>query len=183
MGFDAWEGQLVRLRAMRPDDAEVLLEHSRDGEAQLAAGGGIQFPISVESVRRWIEETAKAPPDADDAQLLIETIAGDLVGGINPHHCNSRFGTFAYGVTVFREHWRNGYASEAIQLVLGHFFDERRYQKCTVSVYSFNEASLLLHRDLGFKEEGRLRRMIYAHGTHHDEVFLGITADEFVEST
>ncbi|GAA4035669.1 hypothetical protein GCM10022247_71650 [Allokutzneria multivorans] len=58
-------------------------------------------------------------------------------------------------------------------------FDERRYQKCGVSVHSFNDGSLALHRKLGFTEEGRMRRQVFAGGTHHDAALFGITAEEF----
>lgn len=50
-------------------------------------------------------------------------------------------------------HWRRGYASDAICIVLRYYFEELRYQKCTVSVYDFNESSLRLHEWLGFQVE------------------------------
>ena len=68
--------------------------------------------------------------------------ASTSTASANTHTCDARQGTFRYGVAIRREHWRRGYASEAIRLVLAYFFRELRYQKLTSMVYSFNERSL-----------------------------------------
>jgi RimJ/RimL family protein N-acetyltransferase len=88
-----------------------------------------------------------------------------------------------YGLAILPDHQRHGYATEAIRLVLRYYFQERRYQKVTVEVYSFNEPSILLHQALGFTLEGRLRRMIYTEGTYHDVLMFGLTDDEFEASS
>lgn len=66
-----------------------------------------------------------------------------------------------------------------IMTVLRHYFFELRYQKATIFVYSFNEASVNLHKKLQFVEEGRLRNMIYTNGAFYDEIYFGITKEEF----
>jgi RimJ/RimL family protein N-acetyltransferase len=63
--------------------------------------------------------------------------------------------------------------------VLRYFFHELRYQKATVHIYDFNTPSIKLHESLGFKHEGRLRRMCFTNGDYHDDVLMGLTAEEF----
>ncbi|HEX5943871.1 MAG TPA: GNAT family protein, partial [Anaerolineales bacterium] len=63
--------------------------------------------------------------------------------------------------------------------VLRYYFRELRYQKVTIMIYSFNERSIRLHEKLGFKLEGRLRRMVYTNGTFYDELFFGMIIEEF----
>lgn len=60
-----------------------------------------------------------------------------------------------------------------------YYFHELRYQKVTAIVYSFNGRSQRLHESLGFTLEGRLRRMAYTNGTLHDELYFGLTREEF----
>ena len=38
------------------------------------------------------------------------------------------------------------------------------------------------HSELGFREEGRLRRMVYTGGAYHDWIMLGMTREEFEEA-
>ena len=51
----------------------------------------------------------------------------------------------------------------------------------TVTIFSFNEPSVRLHERLGFQLEGRIRRMAYTGGVHHDALIYGMTAEEFTE--
>jgi RimJ/RimL family protein N-acetyltransferase len=50
----------------------------------------------------------------DEFRWIIEDRDGEFVGTINSHTCDPRSGTFQYGIAIRREHWRQGYASEAI---------------------------------------------------------------------
>ncbi len=178
MANNIWQGEKVRLRAVDPGDWELFQRWDQDTDvARLCYW--IPFPRCPEGTRKMANDTALAEPKGDDFNWIIETLDGEAVGTFDTHRCDHRHGTFEYGITIAREHWNHGYASDAIRLVLTYFFGELRYQKCTVHIYDFNPASLHLHEKLGFSHEGRLRRMIYTEGAYHDELVLGITAEEF----
>lgn len=176
---NVWQGKLVRLRGVEPEDWEVLYRWSLDTELDQLSSGMV-FPPSKEYYKKWTAElAARDPSDSPVYRWMIENDTGEVVGTINTHSCNPRNGTFGYGLGINRPHWRMGYATEAIWLVLRFFFHELGYQKVNASVYAFNEASLALHRNLDFKEEGCLRRMIYTEGKYHDEIHFGMTREEF----
>jgi len=177
----AWQGKLVRLRAVEPGDWQDFSDWDADTEFA-RYDYHIWFPLSREALRKWTEELATAEAKNHEYRWVIETPAGELAGTLNTHTCDPRVGSFRYGVAIRREHWRKGYATEAIRLVLTYFFRELRYQKVTVELYEFNSASLALHRKLGFREEGRLRRTAYTDGRYYDEFLLGMTVEEFEES-
>jgi RimJ/RimL family protein N-acetyltransferase len=63
--------------------------------------------------------------------------------------------------------------------LLRYGFQERRHQKCDSACTHDNEASLRLHRKLGFVEEGRRRRQWFFDGRYHDDILFGMTAEEF----
>lgn len=174
-----FQGELVRLRAVEPGDWEFHYQWDRASTDAGRLTDEIWFPSSTVGAKAWAEKEAQRGTQNDAFRFQIEMLDGVLVGTINTHSCNGRNGTFGYGLAVHPNHRRKGCASEAIRLVLGFYFRERRYQKCTVSVYSFNEASQGLHERLGFTLEGRLRRMIYTGGAFHDELLYGITHEEF----
>ena len=179
--MNTWQGTRVRLRAVEPADAETHFLWNQDSEMPR----GLDYvwpPASRESVRRWAERTATEPPKGDELNFEIEDLEGTVVGNLCTHHCDRRTGCLSYGVAIRREHQCKGYASEAIFLVLRYFFEELRYQKVTVQVYSFNTPSIRLHERLGFQLEGRLRRTVYTHGRHYDELVYGMTVEEFREA-
>jgi RimJ/RimL family protein N-acetyltransferase len=173
-----WQGQQVRLRAVEPGDWEAFFAWGADPEIARDCYY-IPFPQSRERAQKWAAEVATAEPKDDAFRWVIETLDGMPVGTLNTYSCDRRNGTFGYGLAIAREHWRKGYAAEAIRVVLGYYFRELRYQKCTVHVYAFNEPSIHLHEKLGFQLEGRLRRTIFTDGMYHDELVFGITAEEF----
>lgn len=174
-----FQGQLIRLRAMEPTDWEEFHKHDRESTDPGYFTDEVWFPASTRVSQDWAEREAKHGPVKDEFRFAIERLDGALVGTLNTHTTNPRCGTFRYGLGLFPEHQRKGYASDAIRLVLRYFFQERRYQKCNVEVYAFNTVSIRLHEALGFTLEGRLRRMIYTGGEFHDALIYGMTREEF----
>lgn len=178
MSTNFWQGSRVRLRAIEPADWEAFFTWNLDSEMARRLYF-VPLPQSKEAIQRWAETTARKEPDSDNCFLVIESLAGAMAGSISTHRCDRRQGTFAYGIAVRPEHQRQGFASEAIRLLLRYYFRELRYQKVIASVYGFNEPSARLHESLGFQLEGRLRRMIYTAGQFYDELIYGLTAEEF----
>lgn len=173
-----WQGERVRLRAIELEDWEIFNQWDLDSETARDCYH-IPFPKSQEAARKWAHELSLAEPQNDVFRFVIENLAGEVVGTLNTHGCDARNGTFRYGLAIRSEYQRQGYASEAIRLVLHYFFQELRYQKVIVDIYAFNQASLKLHERLGFVHEGCLRRMYFTGGQYHDLIVLGMTAEEF----
>lgn len=176
--MNIWQGAHSQLRAIEPSDAEWFFEWNHDSDTARMVDF-VWPPGSLEAAKKWAQEMATRKPDGDRLDLVIETLAGTLVGVINAHHCDRRTGAFKYGVAIRQEFRRKGYASEAVLLLLRYFFDELRYQKVTVDVYSNNPASAHLHERLGFQLEGRVRRVVFTQGRHYDLLLYGMTVEEF----
>jgi RimJ/RimL family protein N-acetyltransferase len=173
-----WEGKLVRLRAVEPEDWQAFYDWDLDSEGGRMVDF-VWFPGSKERHKKQAADLAVAEVKNDEMVWAIETLDGEFVGAIDTHACNRRVGTFEHGLGIRREHWRKGYASEAILLVLRHMFHELRYQKVNAHVFEYNEPSRQLHLKLGFQQEARLRRMLYTNGRFYDELIFGLTAEEF----
>jgi RimJ/RimL family protein N-acetyltransferase len=176
-----WQGELVRLRGVEPDDWEAFMRFDQDSD-DMRSGGMLFPPRSAEGYRCWAREEAEKRPDLrnDDFNLAIESLAEKcMVGSIGTHLSDRRAGTFGCGLGIGREFQRRGFGSEAVVLLLRYMFAERRFQKCNVGVYAYNTASLGLFAKLGFVEEGRRRRAEFMGGRYHDEVLLGVTVEEF----
>jgi RimJ/RimL family protein N-acetyltransferase len=175
-----WQNEKVHLRALEPEDAELFFRWNMDSERARRLDF-VWPPHSLASVRKWVEEQSHKQLEADTFRWIIENTEGVAVGSIDSHYCNPHTGTFSYAIDVATEHQRQGYAAAAILLVLKYYFEELRYQKVTVPVHSYNQASIRLHQKLGFQEEGRLRRMGYTNGAYFDVLWFGTTKEEFAE--
>ncbi len=173
-----WQGRKVRLRALEPGDADFFYRMNEDTE--IARMLWYVWPHqSLAAVRRWVEKSSTEEVKDDRMDFVILDESGKPVGQIGSHTTDRRVGSFRYGISLLRERRGRGYAAEAVYLLLRYFFDELRYQKCTATVYSNNPASLRFHEKMGFTLEGRLRRVVFTGGEFHDELYYGMTVEEF----
>ncbi len=174
-----WQGKTIRLRAIEPSDWETYFAWDQD-EEQTRALYFIPFPPSQASVKRFAEEATAKSPEGDDFRFVIENSEKEVVGDITTHHCDQRNGNFSWGINIKQEHRRKGYAMEALLIVMRYYFQELRYQKVTISIHSFNEASVRLHERLGFQQEVCIRRTVFTRGQYFDELIYGLTIEEYV---
>ena len=143
MGRNEFEGKKVRLRAVEPEDAERWFASALDTDLDRWADQ-THLPYARAVYRQRAEEASKRPED-DNAVLTIETLDGVAVGGLTVETPNRRAGVLSFGIGIDRDHWRKGYATEALELVLRFYFRELRYQKVESGIYAFNAPSLRFH--------------------------------------
>lgn len=174
-----WQGEKVRLRPMRVEDAEQRFTASLDSPARQLLQIGIELPTSVELERSFLEKYAACKDTDGEIMFAVETVDGVNVGGISLHGRDDKNGLFSFGIIIGREHRRKGYAEDAARILLKYGFRERRYQKCNSVCAHTNDGSIALHKKLGFAEEGRRRRQMFFSGQYYDEVLFGMTREEF----
>lgn len=163
---------------VEPQDWEGFQDLARN-TLDVRNAGLVTPPRSAEGFRAWTAERAGRPPGGEAFRLVVESLADRaFAGSVTVGETDSCAGRFRMGIGISRAYRRRGYAAEAAGLLLTYMFGEQRYHKCEVEVHAFNDASIALHRGLGFVEEGRLRQHEFFAGGHHDVVVLGITAAE-----
>jgi RimJ/RimL family protein N-acetyltransferase len=174
-----WQGEKVRLRPLSLEDAEHGFARSLDTPTRQLLQCGVELPTSLDLQRTSLERYVGCK-EADGVIVFgIETLGGAYAGGISLHSQDEKNGLFSFGVVIDREHRGQGYAADAVRILLRYGFWERRYQKCDSACLHTNEASIRMHEKLGFLEEGRRRRQVFLNGAYHDEVLFGMTREEF----
>ncbi len=174
-----WQGKLVRLSGMCEEDAELAFLERLDSPARQLLQGGIELPTTVESQRESIAKYTDCR-DADGLVLFtIRNLSDQRVGVLSLHSRDQKNGVFSFGVSISLPHRKQGYAEDAVRLLMKYCFWEQRYQKCNSACLHTNTASIRLHEKLGFLHEGCRRRVCFMNGQYYDEVLFGITREEF----
>lgn len=177
-----WQGKKIRLRGIKKDDWEEWLDDLEDSNANRLLSWGLELPKSPEIAKSIFSEWADFKDTSKRILFSIETLNGELVGGINIHSQDMKNGTFSFGIRINRKHRGKGYGAEALRILLRYGFYELRYQKCNSGCVHINEGSIKLHKSVGFIEEGRQRRTIYMNGQYYDHILFGLTREEFEEN-
>ncbi|MBD3196332.1 MAG: GNAT family N-acetyltransferase [Candidatus Lokiarchaeota archaeon] len=79
------------------------------------------------------------------------------------------------------EYWRQGYATEATELLLRYAFNELNLNKITATIYSPNIGSYICAEKVGLKLEARLEKDAYIEGKYVDNLIYRIFKDEWIE--
>jgi RimJ/RimL family protein N-acetyltransferase len=174
-----WQGKKVRLRPLRTEDAERSFANSLDSPSRQLLQLGIELPTSVELLKVKLETYAGCKEADGVIVFTVENLDGVAVGGISLHSCDQKNGVFSFGIVTDRQHRGQGYAEEAVRILLKYGFWEKRYQKCNSACLHVNEASIRMHQKLGFIEEGRQRRVTFFNGEYYDSILFGMLREEF----
>jgi RimJ/RimL family protein N-acetyltransferase len=165
------DGDRVELRTVEESDLQFLQETTNHPAVRRNVGSST--PTNAHGEREWFE----AMSTDDDVQLLVWA-AGERVGTVGLHDVRSDWGLAETGYLFHPDHWGNGYATEAVELLCRYGFRERRLNRVAARTFAFNEASGRVLEKVGFTHEGTHRDEAFEDGEHVDVLYWGLLAEE-----
>jgi [ribosomal protein S5]-alanine N-acetyltransferase len=161
------------LRQLVVNDAAELFKTLSDIDVMRYWSSGPHHNLDeTKSYIAWNADT-----DADHKCWAITT-GDELAMGwviLLPHKKDS----FELGYILGREHWREGYLTEAAGAVLDYAFVELTARRVIADTDPDNNASIGLLEKLGFKKEGHLRSEWETHIGIRDSLIFGLLRDEW----
>ena len=169
-------GSLVRLRPVREEDVDWLVEES----GKPAGLGEFEpFTFGRSEMLRWEFQESRLL-SSDNTRLIIEERSGGRrigVAAIEELEWHSR--TARIRATILDPHERGkGFGTDAHRLLVSYLFRHLGLVRIEAFVAAGNLAAQSVLRKLGFQEEGRLRARLFAHGQRHDILVFGLLLDE-----
>ncbi len=172
------EGQQIRLRAYTRDDLPLRRACLNDVDLRRLVYPGILFPLRPEDQEKWYE-SLDATSDKQYSFAIESRDDSVYLGCCTVCGIDAKNRLASVGIFIGREHWRRGYGSDALRVLLRFCFEEINLNKVTIQVYSFNTPAIRCYEKLGFKTEGVLRQEIYREGQYHDTVAMGMLRSEW----
>lgn len=176
-----WQEKHVRLRPMVQEDWKIWHEDATDSDGMRLLNWGVELPMTEAMAQDKVETWVGFGND-DRYMFTIESLSGEVVGGINIDSVDNKNGTFSFGIRIYRAFRNKGYAEEALRIILRYAFYEMRLQKCNSGCVHINTGSIRLHGKVGFIQEGLRRRQNYTNGRYYDNILFGLTREEFDEN-
>lgn len=175
---DVLLGRHVRLERLRPDHADVL-HGPMVLESSTRTWTYYPYPdLSEPSAFESYVEALLSLPDAWPMAVLTPDGAGRGVACFLRR--DPANGSVEVGGIVFAEVLqRTAAATEAVQLMLSHAFDDLGYRRFEWKCDSLNEPSKKAAERLGFTYEGRFRNAMVYQGRNRDTDWFSITDAEW----
>ncbi len=132
------------------------------GDRQVAEGTLLPHPYEGGTARAWIWDQALAYAAGKSIDFAIElTEDGALAGAIGLEI--DRVGACAkLGLWLGRAYWGRGYATEAVNAVLGYGFAVLELERIWAPRFRWNAASARVLQKAGLAQEGRRREYVAA---------------------
>lgn len=166
-------GDIVALRPLEEDDAEFVRGLVNDPEVR--RGTGHDTPTTLADERESIETLR----EGDDWTAFLVTVDGERVGLAGTSDVRESVGVAEVGYFYHPDAWGKGYATDALECLVGYAFDERRLHKLYALLYADNDASLRVLEKVGFRKEGHFRDHHFHGGEYRDCLQYGLTVDEW----
>ncbi|KAI1136467.1 putative GNAT family acetyltransferase [Hypoxylon sp. FL0543] len=175
-------------------DGDFVNSIYKDAEAQSGANYGLLRPESLMPSFKLIGHLgnhllsaiiclpARTPEDGgstfeDEGSTFSEEPIGIVCLESIPAHL-ARHRCTELHVDIAEKHRGQGYGSEAISWSLWYAFHMAGLHRVQILAFSFNDGASKLC-ELGFKEEGRQREVVWFNGGWHDCLVYGMLEDDW----
>ncbi|MCI1646986.1 MAG: GNAT family N-acetyltransferase [Bacteroides sp.] len=161
----------IRLRAMEPEDLDVIYEIENEPKGWDISN--FTVPYSRYAIKQYMENSQCDMFADKQLRMMIVRRADDVVIGIIdisdfiPMHSRGEV-----GIVIRREFRGEGYAKDALMLLCDYAFDFLYLKQLTAHIAVDNETSLHLFTSCGFKRCGLLKSWWFLEGGFKDVVLL-----------
>ena len=121
-------------------------------------------PITKEQQLNWYK-------NLKNAQMFCICLKdGTPIGAIGAFEIHSIHRRCKWTLRIHPDHWRKGYAAEAVKIFLDYIFNTLNINKLMGDCFSDNIAEVNNLRKLGFKEEGLWKEHYFHKGKYRDAI-------------
>ncbi|MCK0131811.1 GNAT family N-acetyltransferase [Flavobacteriaceae bacterium F08102] len=164
------EGKNIRLRALEVNDLAFLyrIENNED----YWEVSNTYKPFSYHLLRQYLANAHQDIYEAKQLRLVIVTLDNEAIGFIDlfdfdPHHRRA-----GIGILIAHEHQGQGYASEALTLLINYAFTHLFLHQIYANITVDNIKSINLFRKKGFEKIGIKRDWVATQDGYKDELMF-----------
>lgn len=140
------------------------------------------FPVTKMELEEFYQKITKSRSNVIFAIIRKKNnlhIGNIKLGNINWVH---RFADL--GIMIGEKRYlAKGYGQEACRLILEYAFNGLNLNKVILGVYADHKLAIKTYKKVGFRIEGRIRRMLNLDGRYVDKIIMGILRRDFLKKT
>lgn len=173
-------GKKIYLRAMEPEDMEMLRDTVNDPEIERMVGGW-SFPTSAYEQMKWFENVYQ---DQRNKRFIIVDIKTDLaLGMVNLVNIDWKNRVAFTGMKLHSTAPHGeGIATDAIMTIMSYAFDQLQLERLDGSWLLYNIPSKKAYEKCGWIEEGIKRHAIFKDGQYFDQAYAGVLKEDYMKA-
>lgn len=169
----------LTLRSLQPTDAAAMLAYRSD--PQIARYQSWE-PASMEDILSFISSQLNLEPDTPNTWFQVAITlrdTGEMIGDCGMHFLEEESHQAEIGFTLAGKHQGKGYATEAVQAVLGYLFDTLQKHRVYASADPRNFSSVHLLERIGMRQEAHFIESLWFKGEWADDVVYAMLKKEW----
>ncbi|HEY1387546.1 MAG TPA: GNAT family N-acetyltransferase [Ktedonobacterales bacterium] len=175
--FPTLSTKRLRLREIRPDDAEAIFAISSDEETMRYYGEAYQ---SLAEAEAYIMLRRDDFAQRREIRWGIARHDDDrIIGSCGFHSFDEGYHRAETGYILNRAAWGQGVMAEALAAIIEYGFSEMALHRIEATIDIANSRSKNVLLKLGFQYEGNLRQRSLFRGRFKDEHYFGLLRDDW----
>ncbi|HBE41512.1 MAG TPA: GNAT family N-acetyltransferase [Bacteroidales bacterium] len=169
--------QKIRLRAIEPEDLELLYEWENNSSYWIISN--TVTPFSKYTLKRYIRNSHKSIYETGQLRLMIDLIAGkQTIGTIDIFDFDHFHRRAGIGILIAdEEQRRKGYATMALNCITAYCFKTLQLHQLWCNILGNNCESIDLFKKIGFIEIGIKKDWIKTTDGYLDEYMFQLVND------
>ena len=164
-----------RLRLRPMDERDVLAHYAVFSDPEVARYWSREPWTDIAQAEESIKSTMAACKDGSEVRFGIELLAtGELIGNAGLYHFFEQNRRCDIGYALAGQHWGQGYATEALRVLIRHGFDALDLNRIEADIDPRNIGSARVLEKLGFRKEGYMPERWFVFGEFADTVNYGL---------
>lgn len=176
------ENELLKLRALEPEDLELLYRWENDSE--LWEVGNTRSPYSRFMLKQYISQSDTNIYENKQLRLMMVSVqSNQTVGTVDLFDFDIHNSRIALGLFVDEAFQGKGYAKAALKLTEGYVFNFLRINQLYVHIASTNKASISMFEKENFEKTGVLKNWIKSSDGYTDIVLFQQFRNQYLTSS
>ncbi len=156
-------------------EAHIPIYYEWRNNEQVAIYDQSEFlrPRSYEEIEVWAQRLV-------DGFTYLVTVNDKPIGVCSLMNVDTRNRHAELSIVIGdSNYWSRGYGTKILRRLIKFGFEGLNLRRLYLHVFEFNTRAIGLYEKLGFRQEGRLRDMVYRAGRYHDVRVYGLHEDDW----
>lgn len=165
------ENESIRLRAIEPEDIDVL--YAWENDTDLWKCGASIAPFSRFSIKQYLIDSEQDIYTRKQLRLIIESADRmQIIGTVDLYDFDPFHQRAGVGILIDKAHQQKGYARQTLTLLEKYSFGFLKINQLYAFIPETNKKSVSLFKNAGYMEAGKLKQWLSIENGFTDTLIL-----------